>query len=47
MTKEKALTKKVLQINGPRKITYLTFDIDKPHSGLAWQEANPSYSSSW
>jgi replicase family protein len=40
MTKEKALTKKVLQINGPRKITYLTFDIDKPHSGLAWQEAN-------
>jgi hypothetical protein len=40
MTKEKALTKKVLQINGPRKITYLTFDIDQPHSGLAWQEAN-------
>jgi Replicase family len=40
MTKEKALTKKVLQINGPRKITYLTFDNDQPHSGLAWQDAN-------
>jgi Replicase family/Primase C terminal 1 (PriCT-1) len=38
--KSTAVKKPILQINGPRKITYLCFDIDRAYGGIAWQDAN-------
>lgn len=38
--KATALTMPLLQINGPRCIRYLAFDIDRPFAGLAWEDAN-------
>ena len=38
--KSTAVEKPILQINGPRKITYLCFDIDRAYGGIAWQDAN-------
>lgn len=40
MPKNKALEMAVLQINGPRRIQYLTFDIDRNFGGLAWDDNN-------
>jgi hypothetical protein len=38
--KSKALKYAYIQINGPRKISYLCFDIDRRFAGIAWIEAN-------
>jgi Replicase family/Primase C terminal 1 (PriCT-1) len=40
MDKEQALEMPVLQINGPRRISYLCFDVDKKDAGISWIDAN-------
>jgi hypothetical protein len=40
MPKAVALTKKIIQLNGPRRRAYMTFDIDRPLGALAWEDAN-------
>jgi hypothetical protein len=40
IVKETALTKKIIQLNGPRKRTYMVFDIDRPLGAFAWEDAN-------
>ncbi len=40
MAKSKALKHRLIQFNGPRYISYLVFDIDRPAAMLAWQDAN-------
>jgi len=40
MVKTKALKHRLIQFNGPRYISYLLFDVDRPAAALAWQDAN-------
>lgn len=40
MAKAKALKHRLIQFNGPRYISYLVFDVDRPAAALAWQDAN-------
>lgn len=40
MPKLAALKKPNIQINGPRRIAYLAFDIDRDIGALAWEDAN-------
>ena len=40
MAKSRALEKPNIQINGPRLIRYLSFDIDRRLGALAWDDAN-------
>jgi hypothetical protein len=38
--KSVAVTKPIIQINGPRRIVYLCFDIDEENGGAVWIDAN-------
>lgn len=40
MAKSRALEKPIIQINGPRRISYLCFDVDRQFAGIAWDDAN-------
>src|SRR3954464_16001188 len=40
MSKAKARKHRLGQFNGPKYISYLVFDIDRPEAVLAWQDAN-------
>jgi len=40
MVKKKALRHRLVQFNGPKYLSYLVFDIDRPEAVLAWQDAN-------
>ena len=37
MAKVKALKHRLIQFNGPRYISYLVFDVDRPAAALAWR----------